>query len=193
MAGGFPGEAWDRPPAPGGSSQPGGQGEGGEAARSAAAGSSGFSCRKHSPGAVAVSQAARVAGAQGPPRSRRTARGRPQQPGRPLALLFSARRLSIPLYHSNAVREICQQLSRRVSSALPNFARCCRQQGRRRAPHGLDRGSAAAGRQLAACRDGRLSQIVTMVRVGHLAANLGAMPPAPLALASPWGLGVAWG
>lgn len=51
VAGGFPGEAWDRPPAPGGSSQPGGQGEGGEAARSAAAGSSGFGCRKHGPGA----------------------------------------------------------------------------------------------------------------------------------------------
>lgn len=48
------------------------------------------------------------------------------------------------------------------------------------APQWLDKGSAAAEQQLAACRDDRVSHIVTLAPAGHLAANLGDSPPAPL-------------
>lgn len=92
-------------------------------------------------------QSSRDSGAEARGAVGETARGRPQQPGRPLALLFSARRIEPPLlHHFNALRKICQQLSQCVSSMPLNCTRCWRQQGRRRAPHGLDRGSAAAGR-----------------------------------------------
>lgn len=139
----------------------------------------------------AVSQAARVAGAQGPPRSRRTARGRPQQPGRPLALLFSARRLSTPssIILTRRAKYVKNLRNAKVLRSTISLGAC----GSRRAhrhPTGYPRCSfarrmvdrakgAAAGRQLAACRDGRLSQSVTLVRVGHLAVNLGDSPPAP--------------